>query len=412
MMKVSSKTVCNNVEMHIINTNKFKFVNMQLCFTFPLDYADIAAYNLLLNIMITRNNKYKGIDEFNTYLENNYGMTMNGSFFNRGNVAIFSLYSSSMNSKFSMGENLLEKQMQTMHDCLYDPYLNEESLSEIKQVYIEKLKDKLNKKTYILKKKINEMFSNDNPYGVNIESDIESIESVNLDKIKEVYQKLLNSDTSFYVCGDVDENELTSYLSNFDLKNDNNFDLDLSYLKDIDNRGKQEYESSFLQSAISLIYQCDIKYNDKLFYPLKVFLEMFNYDLFNIIREKYNYCYYIYALSNNYLNTIEIVSEIESKNLDSLISLVDEILKSYQDSFDSNKFLLAKNKMISYIENAKDNPKDLLDLEFSFYFTKMGFDIDTLKRKYEEVSEEEVKDVSKLLSLKIVSILKEDSNNE
>ena len=162
-----------------------------------------------------------------------------------------------------------------------------------------------------------------------MESNIKDIEAVTIDKIKEVYNKLLNSNCSIYVCGDIDENNLVNRFNSFKLKSFETELLDLSYLKDIEKKEKQIFESKFLQSAISLIYQCDIKYNDSLYYPLKVFLEMLNYDLFNVIREKYNFCYYIYAIKNNYLNTIEIVSEIESKNLDKVVELIDEIIGNY-----------------------------------------------------------------------------------
>lgn len=400
----------NDINVHIIKEPKFKFVNIRATFLMDLDYNDIAAYNLLLNIMITRNNSYKNINEFNSFLENNYGMIVTGNYFNRGNVGIFSIISKSMNSKYSLGEDLLSIQINTLKECIFNPYLSEESLNEVKMIYIQKLKEQLNKKTYILKKKVNSILGNNNPYGVNIESDIEAISNVTLDKLLEVYNKLVNSDCTIYVCGNVDEN-VASEFTNFNLKNSNREILDISYLKKFDSYDKQEFESNFLQSAISLIYECDINYNDELFYALKVFLEMLNYDLFNIIREKYNFCYYIYAISNNYLNTIEIVSEIESKNLDKIVELIDEIIKGYNDNFNVERFDICKNKILTYIKNSLDNPTDLIDLKFGFDFSKSVSSIEEFESKYKSVSVEQVQTVSKMISLKIVSILKEANNN-
>jgi len=402
-MKIFNENI-NNIPIKIINTNKFKFVNFELYFTRKLDYKDIAPYNLLVMMLTTRNNKYPSISLFSKYKENNYGLSVNASFTNRGDISIFNFRVSLINSRFSLNEDLLTTQINTIYDCLYEPLLTEESLSEVKDIYISKLKDKLNKKTYILKKKINDVLGNDNPYGVNIESNINDISSVNLDDIKRVYNNLFTSKCHVYVVGEVDNEKVISKLG-FLKVNSNNDSLDLSYLKDIEKKDNV-FESNFLQSAISLIYECNINYNDELYYPLKVFIEMLNYDLFNVIREKYNYCYYIYALSNNYLNTIEIVSEIESKNFEDIIRLIDEIIKGYE-SKSEEEFIISRDKIINYINSSLDNSRDLSSLYFGFDFNNTINSIEELKERYNKVSLDQVKQVSRTMTLKMTSILKE-----
>ena len=102
-------TTLNNKDLNVtlIDTNKFKFVNIQVSFMFELNYDDIAALNILYNALTTRNASYPKFKDFSTYLEENYGMTIRGNFFNRGNVGIFNIYSSCMHSKYSLGEDLL-----------------------------------------------------------------------------------------------------------------------------------------------------------------------------------------------------------------------------------------------------------------------------------------------------------------
>ena len=137
---------------------------------------------------------------------------------------------------------------------------------------------------------------------------------------------------------------------------------------------------------------------------------MLNYDLFNIIREKYNYCYYIYALSNNYLNTIEIVSEIESKNFEDVIRITNEIIDSYKED-KSSDFLITKNKIINLIKSNQDNSRDLALVSFGFDFNNIVSSSEELISKYEEVTYDDVKKVSEMLTLKMASILKE-ANHE
>ena len=410
-MEIVVKQINDNLDFKLIKTDKFKLVNIQFTFLMELNYDDIAAYNLLLNLLVTRNSKYDNMSSFNAYLENNYGMVVTGGYLNRGNVAILKFLSRAINSKYTMNEDLLNIQIETIRDCLFDPCITEEALNEVKMIYIQKLKEKNNHKTYILKKKINEIMGKDNPYGVNIESNIEMINAVTIDKINEVYTKLLNSDCKIYVCGDVNEDDVANKLSSFNLKNTNKELLNLSYLREIENKEVQVFESKFLQSAISIMYECDIKYNDRLYYPFKVFLEILNYDLFNVIREKYNFCYYIYAMSNNYLNTVEIASEIESKNLDKVVELIDDIIEGYSKNFDEERFNLCKNKILTYISNSTDSPRDLIELYFGFDFTKTVASIEELEANYVSVTKEDVISVSKMMKRRMVSILKEDTNN-
>jgi predicted Zn-dependent peptidase len=284
----------------------------------------------------------------------------------------------------------------------------EEVLDEIKEIYISKLKDRANKKTYILKKKINEVLGTNNPYGVDIESNIEDISNVTLADVKRVYETIFSSKCSIYVVGQVDNDKLISAFDFIKLK-ENTDELEYSYLKTIE-ESKYEYESKFLQSAISLIYECNIIHSDRLYYASKVFVEMLNYDLFNIIREKYNYCYYIYAISNNYLNTIEIVSEIESKNFEDVIRITNEIIDGYKEDKTSD-FLVTKNKILNLIKSNEDNARDMALVYFGFDFNKSVSSIEELKNKYEAVNYEEVKEVSKMMKLKMASILKE-ANHE
>ena len=120
-MEIVVKQIKDNLDLKLIKTNKFKLVDIQLNFLMELDYNDIAAYNLLLNLLITRNNTYNNMSAFNAYLENNYGMTFTGGYLNRGNVAIMKFLSRAINSKYSMNEDLLSKQINTIKDCLFTP---------------------------------------------------------------------------------------------------------------------------------------------------------------------------------------------------------------------------------------------------------------------------------------------------
>ena len=86
-MKIISKNI-NNVPIKIIQTNKFKSVNIELYFTRKLDYKDVAPYNLLVNMLVSKNEKYPSISSFSSYKEENYGLSVTGGFSTRANMSV------------------------------------------------------------------------------------------------------------------------------------------------------------------------------------------------------------------------------------------------------------------------------------------------------------------------------------
>ena len=318
----------------------------------------------------------------------------------------------------------------------FDPFRIKESKHDADLIFIthshfdhyskEDIGKILNKNTILIfplsmKNEVNDIYENIVYFDVDEEKNIEgykvkAVPSYNVNKpMHPKENKWLGyiieiNNQQIYVCGDV-EDDLIDDFADFNLTFADALKLDLSYLRNFNQLETKAYESSFLQSAISIIYHCDVLYNDELYFALKVFIEMLNYQLFKIIREEYNYCYYIYALSNNYLNTFEIVSEIESKNLDKVVELVQSIIDSYTISFNVEQFNLCKNKILNSIKTSLDSPRDTIDLHFGFNFIKTITSISDLENAYNSVSIEQVKKVSKMCTLKLISILKEVNNN-
>ena len=139
-MKMEILNNCiNNTQVKVINTNKFKTVNIEIFFTKELDYKDIAPYNLLVNILISRNAKYPSISSFATYKEDNYGLSVNGGYTSRGNIGVVNFRVSAINSKFALSEDLLHTQIDTIKECLYNPILDKKTLNEVKDIYVSRL---------------------------------------------------------------------------------------------------------------------------------------------------------------------------------------------------------------------------------------------------------------------------------
>ena len=127
-------------------------------------------------------------------------------------------YTSVINNKFALnGEDLMSDALNFMYEAIYNPYLengvfSEEYVKGEKETLREIIKGKINNKgSYAMFRCTEEMFG-ENPYALfkyGVEEDLEAITAENL---YERYKELLEtSEKHFYVCGDVNEEDIKSF---------------------------------------------------------------------------------------------------------------------------------------------------------------------------------------------------------
>lgn len=60
----------NNYKIHLIKTTKFKTINIKICFKRKLEKEDIIKRNLLADILIMSNSKYKNKQDLEKNVRN------------------------------------------------------------------------------------------------------------------------------------------------------------------------------------------------------------------------------------------------------------------------------------------------------------------------------------------------------
>ena len=154
-------------------------------------------------------------------------------------------------------------------------------------------------------------------------------------------------------------------------------------------------------------------------YVMPVYAEMLggtsNSILFDAVREKNSYAYYVNAIVKSYDNVMMIYSGIEKGNEKNVVKIINKTLAEIgKGKFDNYKFESAKETMISAIEASLDNPMGIIS---NYYAKELVGSPDAEERikNINMVSRGDIVNVSKKIKMHTMFILEandEENNNK
>lgn len=402
----------SGVKLLMINTNKFKTVDVRVFYEDEIDSFNITCNNLLLKLLTTKTFNYPSRKTFKMHLQELYDMKIKPFVASYGETFSFSIGVNALNKAYTLNnENLLEKQFEVLKEILYFPLISESSFDEeyykeMKNDYKESLVDSLNYKEVVVKNKVNEILGQDNKLFELTEGYLNRLEELSNEDVFKAYKDMDFKCKKIVVIGDIDFEEVEKYVNSYLTVKNSRTDNKYIHINDKKKYQDFSFDSKFSQSSIGVLFDLDVYFNSELYYPTLVFMEMFNYYLFKIVREEHNFCYSIYASYLSSRGLCFLQSNIESKNYEMTLKLIDEIINDLKNSIDLKILNICKNKVINGLKKEEDSPLKLVTREYfkDLYNLKDNEEVITL---ISEVSEENVKEVANLIEKKFSIILKE-----
>jgi predicted Zn-dependent peptidase len=329
-----------------------------------------------------------------------------------GETFSFSVGVNSLNKKYTLNnENLLKKQFEVLREVLYSPLAEGDKFedsyyNEIKNDYKESLIDLDNYKEFVVKKKVNSILGDNNKLFEISEGYLNELEVLENEKVFSKYKQMNEMCKEIVIIGDIDFDEVTSYVNEYlsvNASRSNNKYLSKNLMKKYDD---YSFDSSFSQSSIGVLFDLDVYFNDKLYYPACVFMELFNYYLFKIVREEYNFCYSIYATYLSSRGLCYLQSNIESKNYEMTLKLINDIINDIKENIDLKVFDICKSKIINGLKKEDDSPLKLITRQYfkNLYNLK---DNEEVIEIVNNVSEDDVKKIAVMIEKKFSVIVKE-----
>ena len=409
----------NAYNLHIIKTDKFKTITVSIAFRRKIYKEEITIRNLLKDIMINSSYNYPTEKDLIIETENLYDLKLSSMNYRVGNYTILSFRIKFLNEKYT--ENGMNSEsIKFLLDLILRPNLTndfDKCKNRLKKSIMSLSDNKIKYSLFKLLETTGNM-----PYSYNSYGNINDLDKITKKDIQEYYDKvILNDLVDVYIVGDVDDGEIKSiFRENFKLKTFHRqvsglMVDELSSVKKI-----KEYREKSCVNQTQLVILCNINglTDDERKYVIPVYGEMLggsaNSILFEDVRERNSYAYYVNTIVKPYDNIMMIYSGIGKGNESDVLKLIRKSLKNItKGNFEPEKFESAKETIISSIYASMDNPMGII----SSYYARVLVDSPTLEEKIKgikNVTREEIINVSKKISMHTTFILEDDDekNND
>ena len=415
--------ICYNMNaynLHIVNTKKFKTITVDICFREKINKDEITLRNLLKEIMVNASYDYPSERELIKATEELYDLKLLTSTYRIGNYNFLSMKIRFLNEKYTeKGMNYAS--IKLLLDLIFKPKLDAD---------FEKCKNKIeksilslndNKVKYAISKLLES--TKDMPYSYNFYGNIEDLNKITIEDIKKCYENLLTNDIiDIFVVGEVNPEEIKNiFKENFKVKTFHKVDNKV-IVKELTPRTKtniirEQDDINQIQLTILCSLNSITEYERK--YVSLVYSEMLggsaNSILFDTVREKNSYAYYVNSIIKPYDNNMIIYSGIHEDNEKEVIKIIKKCLKDItKGKFNDEIFQSSKNTIISSLKASLDNPIGIINNCLSNILVSSP----TIEEKIkiiEKITKEEVINFSKKITIHTIYILEgsnEENNNQ
>lgn len=401
-MNCNKTKLKEGINLHIINTDKFKTNLLAVFLTTPLNREDVTK-NALIPMVLRRGSKeLTSLEKISNKLDEMYGADFNCGVDKTGDNQILKFYMESINNNFlPEKENLLAESVKVLLDIVFNPLTEGENF---KTEYVESEKENLkqvilgkidNKSKYAYDRCIEEMYK-DKPFGLYKYGYIEDLENINSKNLYEHYRKIISEcKIDIFISGEIDETSKEILQNNENIKKANErtpiYNKKSEKLDDTDQ--EKVIEEKMEVSQGKLVLGLEIGKNDKQSkYSALVYNAILGgtptSKMFQNVREK---AHLAYVAGSNYIrhkNNIFIRCGIEIADYEKALNLIKvQIEDMKKGNFTEEDIKNAKTSIISMIKSIPEEQ----DSEMMYYF---GQEISEHKMEYTEY-EENVRKVQK-----------------
>ncbi len=426
-MNYQKNEIKEGINLHIIQSNKFKTNLISIFFTLPLQKENVTKEALISAILRRGSKKYQTAKQISIALEEMYGASFDCGIEKMGDNHVLKFYLETINEEYlPKKEEILKQAIDVLIDIAFNPFVENKSFKE-EYVTVEKenltqiiQSKKDNKDIYALNRCIEEMYKN-KPYGLYKYGYIEDLEKINAQNLYSYYEEMLQKvKIDIFISGKVQNNEIQNIIK----ENETLKKLDKRQINPNNNIEAQEleqpnivYENLNITQG-KLVMGLKIKEQtpiDK--YTTLVYNAILgggaNSKLFQNVREKASLAY---TAGSNYVrqkNNIFIRCGIEIQNEKKALEIIKKQLEDMKNGeFTKEELENTKSMIISTIDFIKDEQ----DTQISYYFGQelsgMLVSPEEYKKIIENITKEQVVKIAKSVKLHTIYFLKNESKEE
>ena len=416
------KKVLGSYNLHMLKTDRFKTITIDLIFRKKITKEEITKRNFLADLLTFSSKNYPTRRKMATKQQDLYACEVDFSCYRLGNYYNTDISLLCLNEKYTE-KGMLEETIKYLSDIIFNPNVENNRFDStafeiiktntIKQIHsIEE-----DTRKYSLVKMLETMGPKET-YSLHGFGYLEDIEEINEENLYSYYKEFLRtSGLDIFIIGDIDFDQIEAIFKKyfkFDIyhKKNNDFLIEHEKVRKLPKKVVQDYPSSQAKLSIG----CKLK--DLTDFERNYALTIFNMilggssesKLFRNVREKNSLCYYISSNSNKIDNLLFITSGIAKSNFDKVVSLVKKQLKDIQKgNITDEEIEKAKIKYISLVDEMYDYPSQII----SYYYASEILNSDlpeARKQMVDKVTKQDIINVSNKVYLDTIYLLGGEDN--
>ena len=415
--------------LHIIKTDKFKTITVQINFKRKLIKEEIVYRNLIVDILNESTSAYPTRRLLDIATEELYNLYYSGMNYVSGKYNIMNIAATFLDPKYTE-ESMLKESIKFISDIVLKP--NIERTSQGISFNEENYKIAYNKlKNNILSLKENpdvysrirmlENMEHDSYFSYRTVGYMEDLKNVDNAKLYKYYESMLNSDIiDIFVIGDVNERKVKKLIEdNFSFIKTIKRPLDSHFIRPkkvrlIPKTVKEKQDIN--QSKLVLGFKIDKMTDFELRYVLNVYSYILgggpDSKLFKTVREENSMCYHISSISFP-LNSLLIVNAgINKENYKKVLSLIKrEVSNMKKGKFTKEDIIKSKVTYVNSLKELEDNPQSIIGLYAGIEYLKSD-DLDKRLTKINKVTKKDVVKLAYKIHLDTIYLLEGGSNGK
>ena len=414
------KITRNDINLHLINSDRFKTVNVILFFTKYFNKEDIVFSNFLTNTLVYSSKKYNSKNKIAIKGEDLYGARVSASFGMTGKTETINFALDFINPKYT-DNKYWKSSLEFLREIVFNPDVNN---NEFKKEYfdivkkegisaIKSVKDNPNLYAGIEYSKI--MYKGTESATSSIPS-LKDIKKVTPSNLYAFYKKLFDGTYKFdiAVIGEVDESIVDLLFDMFGKVKSNKSKMTLTINHKYDDKEITKIDSlHFNQSKLYVGYRLlDMDYHE-LNHVLRVYNTilgtMNDSMLFNVVREENSLCYSIGSYVSKYNPSLTIYAGINKDNYNKTIELIKKCVEDMSNKKKVKRlFDSAKKTINTYLNSYYDDVVSQVNTYYNREF-EYSEDVEECRERINEVTIEEVLELNKKIKLSTIYMLRGDN---
>lgn len=400
------------LHVHLIPSQKFKTITMELFLTEKLDRSTITKRTLIPHVLSKGSECYPTNTDLQNHLDDLYGAALQIGGWKTGSWHILNIHVEVANEKFVPGgQGLVKQSLQTLEQALFQPLLEEDGF---KEETVDREKEAISRMLQAMKddqmsfanQRLIDTMASDEPYGIRGYGYEEDLADINGKNLYEYYQKMISQDRmDLFIVGNFDKESMQADVQEV-FQTIQEMDHKEASLQEIVIRKAIETEKIVIdrqelqQAKLHIGYRTQTLSSDEDYPALVVYTMMLGgytgSKLFSEIREKSSLAYYVQASTDSLSDKMIVYSGIAPKDYEKTVEILDEqFVKMREGAFNSEELEQAKAIIISEYLQSQDSATGMIDMYFRQTIGKIKFSPAELISAVKAVTPEDVVRVAK-----------------